>query len=365
MSPAAGGPIFIVGSMRSGSTMLRLILDSHPHIAIPSETGFMGGAVGARRIPDWTLGERWFERLGWTEAEFDRRLGAFYAGMFERYAAEQGKPRWGEKTPFHTTHMPLMGDLFPDACFVGIVRHPGAVVSSLRQRFHYGLAEAVDYWSEVNSSMLEAGVALGDRFVLCRYEDLVLRSEPVLRELLDLLGEPWAAEVMEHHRVQRERGAPRAAEGGTITSHPVDGRRASAWVDAVGVEEVRELRRVASLAEALGYDVAGPDVGPDWLETSGDPRLVVTGRHLASHRGVWSAEPRPDLSAGGRPHLADMGAEELAARLMRTEAALARVRSRRAVRLVDALRRVQHGRTVADVAAAWRVVRDARSESTR
>lgn len=45
------GPIFIVGSMRSGLTMLRLILDSHPHIAIGPETGFMSGLAGVKKVP--------------------------------------------------------------------------------------------------------------------------------------------------------------------------------------------------------------------------------------------------------------------------------------------------------------------------
>ena len=65
-----------------------------------------------------------------------------------------GQARWGEKTPFHTSHMAQMARIFPDAAFVGIVRHPGAVASSLHRRFHYGFAEAVAYWSDTNQEML-------------------------------------------------------------------------------------------------------------------------------------------------------------------------------------------------------------------
>ena len=60
--------------------MLRLMLDSHPRIAIPSETGFMGAAAGTHRIPDWKFGEGWYERLGWSAAEVDERLREFYDG---------------------------------------------------------------------------------------------------------------------------------------------------------------------------------------------------------------------------------------------------------------------------------------------
>jgi hypothetical protein len=58
-----------------------------------------------------------------------------------------------------------------------------------------------------------------------------------------------------------------------------------------------------------------------------------------------------------RMGLAELGVEELAARLARTEAALARARSRRVVRVGDAVRRVQHGRSMQDLRAAWRILR--------
>lgn len=350
------GPVFVVGAMRSGSTMLRLILDSHPRIAVPPETGFMAAVAATRRIPEWDFGDGWYERLGWTEAEMDERLRAFYAGMFHRYATEQGKPRWGEKTPFHTLHMAQMARIFPDAVFVGIVRHPGAVASSLHRRFHYGFAEAVGYWSETNKEMLRAGMALGDRFALCRYEDLVQGDETVLRGLLDFLDEPWAPEVTEHHRVQREKGAPRAVEGSTITSDPVDASRASAWAALVGPEDRRELSGVGWLADFLGYDATSPEVCAPGSPPRRPAVGIVTGQDLAVRHRTWPTDV--SLDADHRPRLEELSVEELAARLTRAEAALARVRSRRAVTLVDAIRKVQHGRSLEDLRAAWQVLRE-------
>jgi hypothetical protein len=350
-----GAPVFIVGSMRSGSTMLRLMLDSHPRIAIPSETGFMGAAVAAHRIPDWKFGEGWYERLGWSTAEVDERLRDFFDGMFRRYAAEQGKPRWGEKTPFHTAYMPQMSRMFPDARFVGIVRHPGAVASSLQRRFHYGFAEAVTYWADTNKQMLTAGMALGDRFALCRYEDLVSRGEPVLRELLRFLEEPWAPEVLHHHEVQRDKGAPRAVEGSTVTSDPVDASRADAWTTTVSAADRSELAPVAALAEFFYYAAQGPTGCLDAASPGHLPPSVVTGTELAVRRQSLPVDLTPQRDR--RMGLAELGVEELAARLARTEAALSRARSRRAVRAGDAVRRVQHGRSLADLRAAWRLLR--------
>ena len=352
MTRSTGGPIFVVGSMRSGSTMLRLILDSHPSIAIPSETGFMGGLLATKSIPNWNFGKDWYQRLGWTEEEFDERLRDFYTGLFQRYALAHGKARWGDKTPFHTAHMAVMGQVFPDAQFVGIVRHPGAVAASLTKRFHYTFANAVTYWETANLELVRGATALGERFVLCRYEDLVEDGEPVMRELAEFLGEPWAEEMREHHRVQREKGAPRAVEGSTITSEPIDPQRAVAWLGSVGKEDLDALVGTSALAEFFGYHATDP-TGRTPVALEG--RRLLTGEEVIRRREAWRS--RVDFDATSPTILLDAPAEELAARLAQVEQALERVRSRRAVRFVDAARKVQAGRSRADLTAAWRLLR--------
>ena len=344
-------PVFVVGSMRSGSTMLRLMLDSHPSIAIPSETGFMRALRATKDIPSWNFGKDWYQRLGWTEPELDARLREFYSGLFERYAAQQGKPRWGEKTPFHTSHMAEMGQVFPDAVFVGIVRHPGAVASSLSKRFHYTFRDALAYWSSTNLEMVRAAADLGDRFALCRYEDLVEQGEPVLRELIAFLAEPWAPEVLSHHRVQQEKGAPRAVEGSTITSAPIDARRAVAWTGSATPEELEALAATADLGGFFGYHASDAARRERLAE-----RHLLTGTGVARRRQAWRS--RVDFDARTSALLVDAPAHELALRLAQTEQALARARARRAVRWVDAARKVQHGRSRQDLRAAWRVIRD-------
>src|SRR5215213_3188418 len=116
--------------MGSGTTLLRLMLDSHEHIAIPHETGFMRAYKSMKFIPFKWTGRNWAKRLGWTPEELDEELRAFFDRVFMRYAAEQGKQRWGEKTPLHTWHVEAMARLWPDAVFVGLVRHPGASTAS-------------------------------------------------------------------------------------------------------------------------------------------------------------------------------------------------------------------------------------------
>lgn len=355
---APDGPVFVVGTMRSGSTMLRLILDSHPEIAISPETGFMGALMATQSIPNWKHGRDWYRRLDWTEEELNDRLREFYGGMFERYASTQGKRRWGEKTPFHTAHMATMARVFPDALFVGIVRHPGAVAASLRKSFHYTFPDALSYWTATNLDMLRAATDLGPRFMACRYEDLVIEREPVLRELLNCLGESWSPQMLEHHRVQQDKGAPRVADGHTITRDPIDARRALLWTQAATNADYNALESTAGLAGFFGYEPSDPtvrrplvprDCGRDWIPTGDD---------LARRRNAWTN--RLDFEARPPTIAIDASVDELAERLSKAEQALARVRSSKSVRLTDAVRRIQHGRSLSDVRDAWSRLRGPR-----
>ncbi|MGH3473131.1 MAG: sulfotransferase family protein [Nocardioidaceae bacterium] len=355
---AGGGPVFVVGSMRSGSTMLRLILDSHPEIAIGPETGFMRGLRGAKEIPNWQHGKGWYERLGWSESEFDARLDDFYDGIFRRFATEQGKTRWGEKTPFHTTCIPEMAKVFPTATFVGIVRQPGAVATSLHKHFHYTFADAVSYWLATNLDLVRAGSELGTRFAVCRYEDLVLHAEPVLRAAMQHLDESWSSDLLEHHRVQREKGAPRRAEGSTVTREPIDASHVDEWASSMGAGQRQALSSVAELGLFFGYDVLDPESHRPLPANLDERQWLLTGEDLAKRRVEWA--DRIDFELRPPTLTIEASPQELASQLARAEQALARVRSRRSVRLVDAFRRLQHGRSASDLRDVWAVLRKQR-----
>ncbi len=133
--PAGDAPLIVLGVRRSGTTLLRVMLDRNPALAVPDESYFVPqlarrhrGTVDPasfiddlRRLPtlaEWRLspdavGERL--RPGMT-------TGAAIAAVFEAYAAERGKPRWGDKTPLYMQHLPLLERLFPGARFVHLIR---------------------------------------------------------------------------------------------------------------------------------------------------------------------------------------------------------------------------------------------------
>ena len=128
-------PLIVLGVRRSGTTLLRVMLDRNRSLAVPDESYFVPqlarrhrGRVDPvafvddlRRLP--TLVE-W----GLSPDAVARRLrsgmttGDAIAAVFEAYAAERGKARWGDKTPLYMQYLPLLERLFPGALYIHLVR---------------------------------------------------------------------------------------------------------------------------------------------------------------------------------------------------------------------------------------------------
>jgi len=291
---ARRGPIFIVGAMGSGTTLVRLVLDSHPHIAIPHETGFMRAYDAHRFAPFKHSGRGWARKLAGSEEELDAMLRDFYDSLFMRYAERHGKRRWGEKTPLHMWHVDDMARLFPDAQFIGVVRHPAGSIASNMRRFGAKLRRATWHWRAYARELARHSMRHDDRFVLVRYEDLVREPEPVLRELLEWLGEPWSDAVLAHHQVQGARGGKRVVEGRSRVDDPVDPSRIDRWTrDLRGDHHEWLAQRVTRMAQFYGYDV--DDAGVADALTPPERRLI----HGADVRQRLERFPEIDLSV---PH---------------------------------------------------------------
>jgi hypothetical protein len=243
--------------MGSGTTLLRLMLDSHDHIAIPHETGFMRVYNAMHFTPFKWSGKHWAHRLGWSFHEVDEQAREYFETLFRRYADEHGAQRWGEKTPHHTWHISAMKRTFPDSVFVGIVRHPGATVASNMRRFGHSKGWATGHVRRYMRELARQAGRYQRRMVLLRYEDLVLRPEQTMHELLDWLGEPWSDNVLKHHEIQSTR---KGRIEGRTAAEAVDASRVATWVDQLTPGEKTLLRaRCDGIARFFGYSLTDPE----------------------------------------------------------------------------------------------------------
>ncbi len=253
----AATPIFVIGSPRSGTTLLRLLLDSHPAISCGEETHFLRHLetiVGR----DWPLVETYGLDRDWWLTRIRSLYAEFQAEVLER----AGKARWAEKDPTYTLHLSFIDELFPDALYVHLVRDGHDVVASFRDRWGYVSAAraARSEWARYVEAARDLGARLPpQRFLELRYESLVADPEPEARRLFTFLGEAWdpgvlAFDAAEHRATQRYQRftAQRRAVGGdgsTIYRSRVGAGARS--LDPVLRTLLR--RRNGDLLRALGY----------------------------------------------------------------------------------------------------------------
>jgi hypothetical protein len=291
-------PIFIAGTPGSGTTLLRLMLDSHENIAIAQETGFLRLAATHRWVPYWELGDQWAKNLGLSESEMWAQLGDFYGGLFASYAVRRGKQRWGDKTPLHVWHLGLAEQMYPELQVIGIVRHPTAVVASQRRRFRRGVGRASKQWKRSTMILLQQAAELGDRCVVLRYEDLVIAPEATMRPLLEWLGEPWSDRVLAHHEAQPSGGAAAEVEGFTRTDTPIDSSRVDTWQDLIrGPSLDKVVKRTEALAGFLGYNPMVGEPTQPWAPDA--PYLTGTQVRERQHSGSgidWAKRAKPPVA---------------------------------------------------------------------
>jgi hypothetical protein len=212
-------PFFIVGNDRSGTTMLRLILDRGPDAAIPPESMFLtdfADDAGDLLEQVWHHPKVRLWELppsppalppGLTPDE--ARRFAFEA-PFAAYAAKHGKPRWGDKTPHYVHHVDHLLAIWPRARFVIIVRDGRDVAVSLK-RMPFGPNNAwaaAQWWARGIRAGERAQHDHPDKVMTVRYEDLAQAPADHVRRICDFLSLTYDDDMLALEKADRTRIVP-------------------------------------------------------------------------------------------------------------------------------------------------------------
>jgi hypothetical protein len=252
-TPDKPRPIFVVGCPRSGTTLLRVILDSHPAISCGPESRFLWGMRGIEER-NWST----LDGFGLSLDEWHDNVRFLFEAFHRRYAELQGKIRWADKSPDYALMLDYVDVLYPDAQIVHIVRDPRDVIDAWR-RF-YGLKSvprAARSWVRYVRSAHDFALAHpGDRVQELRYEDLVRAPEETLRGLFGWLGEPWDDGVLDFADRPHRAGDAALRHDGRWAQRNAEVHTTSIGVGhrgytALPFEIVR--RTGADLLEAYGY----------------------------------------------------------------------------------------------------------------
>jgi len=193
-------PFFIIGCGRSGTTLLRTILNRHADIAIPLESLFIIDYLKAAasheisflipmlvrepEIAEWGIRPQVDDFAGC------HTISEVIVQLHHIYLQANGKKCWGQKTPRFVRETALLRDHFPDALFIHVVRDPRAVVNSL---IHSDVHHSNAYHASLRWRMdVEKGLELEDKHpegvLRVHYEDLVRNTENMLQKILEFLG---------------------------------------------------------------------------------------------------------------------------------------------------------------------------------
>ena len=266
---AAAPPFFIVGAGRSGTTLLRLMLDAHPRLAIPPESHFVVGLqrrfgdVPGPEAVEALLAHPRFREWALDPGRVRRTLGArapaswaeLFDAAFSLYAAQHGKARWGDKTPDYARHLAKVRRIFPDARFVHLIRDGRDVAASLARVPWYrgSVARAAHDWVKSVRRARTAGLRR-DEYLEVRYEDLVADPETALRRVCAHLGEEWSEAMLDYPDRAGEKVPERRSVWHERTRRPVSDERVGAWRRELTPSDLWTFERVAGdLLDELGY----------------------------------------------------------------------------------------------------------------
>jgi len=256
-----GPPIpFVVGMNRSGTTLLRMMLDAHPDLTIPPETHFVPDLIKAARQDDATpesaleamKSAREWGDFGFSDEEMLGRLralpkikpGPAVRTFYAAYTEEQGKPRWGEKTPTYVQKMKLIQRAIPEARFVHVIRDGRDTLAAKPGDIDVGAALATGqrWHKKVRSARVQEHMM--DHYLEVRYESLVEDTEATLRTICDFLELPFDPAMVD----PAERSAVEAELA------PV-----GIWRERLGPEQLAAFEEVgAEMLSELGYPPAAP-----------------------------------------------------------------------------------------------------------
>ncbi|MGI9019801.1 MAG: sulfotransferase family protein [Solirubrobacterales bacterium] len=289
---------FVVGHGRSGTTLLRLMLDAHPELAIPPETQFLPQLIQVAKEPgatadsvcDVLVGHRRWEDFGidademraaWRGLEpFDLREGVRL--FYRAYAERHGKPRWGDKSPGYGWNMPPIDNLLPEARFIHLIRDGRDVTLSLLAKHENPPTprQQAKHWIKRVAQTRRQGTRVR-HYMELHYEDLLDDPERQLRRICDFSELEFDEAMLSYHERAEERiaeirrdmkggqeltqdrsrgevSAERRVEIHKLTSEPPRKDRIGKWRREMDPADLAEFEAVAApLLTELGYELGG------------------------------------------------------------------------------------------------------------
>ncbi|MGI8779711.1 MAG: sulfotransferase family protein [Solirubrobacteraceae bacterium] len=193
-------PVFVMCSVRSGSTLLRVLLDSHSRIHAPQELHLRDLTVKVKT--DYAA-----KALGEIGLDDEHMRFLLWDRLLQRELASSGKEILVNKTPNDVFVSELIARCWSDARFIYLLRHPGAIARSRQQ------TRPQDSSDRNARMVLRYGNAIEEARaarpgITVRYEELAEDPRGATRRICTFLGVPWESSMLEYGRFDHGRLKP-------------------------------------------------------------------------------------------------------------------------------------------------------------
>lgn len=247
-------PVFLIGIHRSGTSLIRRIINSHSNIACPPETFFLEHFSQILRDHNTYAGLR---GVGVDELDVPREIGRWASRHHEAFRLAEGKSRWADKTPQYIGILPEISEMFGDRTqYIMIFRHPLDVVYSIFNRgWSFGeydsdpLVSTAKYVKDSLYKQMSFIEKNSDKCFHLKYESLMKDPVAVLKAVCAFLNEPWEPSLLKFNDFNHGFGTEDPIVRGTCGFAPSHDN----WKSLKHEQLDLILPHLEAVAEELGY----------------------------------------------------------------------------------------------------------------
>ncbi len=235
-------PLFVIGSPRSGTTLVRIMINAHPNLLIPPENGgaiiywydkykdwakkdlqsnrvrqYVDDLLSTKKIDTWHLAKEDVLQMI-HELEPDN-YAALSACAYLAYGkkTQNNLHTWGDKNNFLIKHIDTLYELYPDAYFLYFIRDGRDVACSYKALSNKKISgqyapnlpsnasEIANHWVNNNEAALKSFEKIPENQLLtCYYEDLVQNTEQEAKRICNFVGEPYSTQMLNYNEINDE-----------------------------------------------------------------------------------------------------------------------------------------------------------------
>ncbi|KAL3856520.1 hypothetical protein ACJMK2_011266 [Sinanodonta woodiana] len=285
--------IFIGGMPRSGTTLMRAMLDAHPNIRCGEETRVIPSLLSMReKLQKDQINKERLQEAGVSDEVLDSAMVSFILEIVAKHG--EAAPYLCNKDPYTFKHIVYLSQLFPNAKFLFMIRDGRATCHSIISRQvtikdldMTSYRSCIAMWNTLAGSMFSQCLRVGsDRCIPVHYEQLVLQPESWLRNIFKFLAIPWDDRVLHHEDFIETPGGIALSRIEPSTNQiikPVNLEALSNWIGKIPKDVVKDMASIAPMLKILGYDPNS--ITPNYGKP--DPRVANNTLLIQQNLEYW------------------------------------------------------------------------------